>query len=98
MDKVNRRRFLVAGAASSASVGMVLGSNALAQTQSTPTAQSSPPALAQNNPGFEFFTPFQAEIVASAAARLIPTDANGPGATEAGVVYFIDRQLSADYG
>ena len=98
MDKVNRRRFLVAGAASSASVGLVLGSTALAQTPATTPPPSSPPALAQNNPGFEFFTPFQAEIVASAAARLIPTDANGPGATEAGVVYFIDRQLSADYG
>jgi gluconate 2-dehydrogenase gamma chain len=29
---------------------------------------------------------------------VIPTDSNGPGAKQAGVVYFIDRQLSADYG
>jgi gluconate 2-dehydrogenase gamma chain len=48
--------------------------------------------------GFTYFNPFQAAIVAAAAARIIPTDDNGPGATEAGVVYFIDRQLSADYG
>jgi len=43
--------------------------------------------------GFEFFVPFQAAIVEAAAARLIPSDDLGPGATEAGVVYFIDRQL-----
>jgi gluconate 2-dehydrogenase gamma chain len=100
MAKVNRRRFIVTGAVSGASVGLVLGSNALAQTQPqpTPTAQPGPPVSSQDNPGFEFFTPFQAEIVAAAAARIIPTDANGPGAAEAGVVYFIDRQLSADYG
>lgn len=29
---------------------------------------------------------------------IIPTDSCGPGAKEAGVVYFIDRQLSSDYG
>jgi gluconate 2-dehydrogenase gamma chain len=43
--------------------------------------------------GFRFFVPFQAAIVQAAAARLIPTDDLGPGATEAGVVYFIDQQL-----
>ncbi len=48
--------------------------------------------------GFTYFTTFQAEIVNAAAGRIIPTDANGPGAIEAGVVYFIDRQLSASYG
>jgi cell division protein FtsL len=29
---------------------------------------------------------------------IIPTDSNGPGAKEAGVIYFIDRQLGGDYG
>src|ERR1700730_3701792 len=47
--------------------------------------------------GFTYFNTFQAEIVNAAAGRLIPTDANGPGAIEAGVVFFIDRQLSALY-
>jgi gluconate 2-dehydrogenase gamma chain len=48
--------------------------------------------------GFTYFNTFQAEIVNAAAGRIIPTDANGPGAIEAGVVFFIDRQLSALYG
>lgn len=47
--------------------------------------------------GFDYFNPFQAEIVNAAAGRLIPSDANGPGAIEAGVVFFIDRQLAAMY-
>lgn len=29
---------------------------------------------------------------------IIPTDSTGPGAKEAGVIYFIDRQLAGDYG
>jgi gluconate 2-dehydrogenase gamma chain len=48
--------------------------------------------------GLEFFSPWEAAIVQAAAARLIPTDENGPGATEAGVVYFIDRQLNSPWG
>src|SRR2546425_2321373 len=48
--------------------------------------------------GFTYFNTFQAEIVNAAAGRLIPTDANGPGVIEAGVVFFIDQLLSASYG
>jgi gluconate 2-dehydrogenase gamma chain len=48
--------------------------------------------------GYTYFTPFQAEIVRAAAARIIPTDEHGPGATEAGVIGFIDRQLTSEYG
>jgi gluconate 2-dehydrogenase gamma chain len=41
---------------------------------------------------FEVLSPEQAKEVAAIAARIIPTDED-PGATEAGVVYFIDRAL-----
>ena len=41
---------------------------------------------------FEVLTPEQAIEVQAIAARIIPTD-DLPGATEAGVVYFIDRAL-----
>lgn len=46
--------------------------------------------------GFQYFVPFQASIVQAAAARLIPTDDLGPGATEANVVRFIDQQLQQE--
>jgi gluconate 2-dehydrogenase gamma chain len=90
---------LVTGASTGLSIGVVLGS-ATAGTgrldaQPQPTAQ---PPRGQPEDGFTYFTPVQAAIVAAACARIIPTDENGPGATEAGVVYFIDRQLSSDYG
>ena len=45
-----------------------------------------------------FFTADEARIVTAACARIFPTDATGPGATEAGVVIYIDRQLAGPYG
>jgi gluconate 2-dehydrogenase gamma chain len=102
--RLSRRRFLVGSATSGAAIAGVLGSAALAAPQAVPDAvthaQAQPAGQTQPSatPGFEYFTPFQAAIVIAACARIIPTDDNGPGATEAGVVYFIDRQISADYG
>lgn len=37
-------------------------------------------------------------LVAAAVARIFPSDASGPGAPEAGVVVYIDRQLASPYG
>jgi gluconate 2-dehydrogenase gamma chain len=45
-----------------------------------------------------FFTAEEALVVAAACARIFPSDASGPGAAEAGVVIFIDRQLAGPYG
>ena len=45
-----------------------------------------------------FFTEEEALIVAAAASRIFPSDDSGPGAKEAGVVIFIDRQLAGPWG
>lgn len=45
-----------------------------------------------------FFTEEEAVNVAAAAARIFPSDESGPGANEAGVVIYIDRQLASAYG
>jgi gluconate 2-dehydrogenase gamma chain len=45
-----------------------------------------------------FFTAAEARVVQAACERILPKDANGPGATEAGVVIYIDRQLAGPYG
>lgn len=45
-----------------------------------------------------FFTADEARIVEAATARIFPTDESGPGATEAGVTVYIDRQLAGPYG
>jgi len=45
-----------------------------------------------------FFTESQARIIAAAASRIFPSDDSGPGAREAGVAIYIDRQLAGSYG
>lgn len=45
-----------------------------------------------------FFTETEALIVAAAASHIFPSDDSGPGAREAGVAIFIDRQLAGSYG
>jgi gluconate 2-dehydrogenase gamma chain len=45
-----------------------------------------------------FFTAAEARVVSEACERIFPADDSGPGATEAGVVVYIDRQLAGPYG
>ena len=45
-----------------------------------------------------FFTEAEALVVAAIVARIFPSDGSGPGAKEAGVVIYIDRQLAGPYG
>src|ERR1700693_1056797 len=45
-----------------------------------------------------FFTQTEALIVAAAASRIFPSDESGPGAREAGVAIYIDRQLAGPWG
>lgn len=45
-----------------------------------------------------FFSQTEARIVAAAASRIFPSDEMGPGAREAGVAVYIDRQLAGPWG
>jgi gluconate 2-dehydrogenase gamma chain len=45
-----------------------------------------------------FFSQAEAVIVAAAASRIFPSDETGPGAQEAGVAVYIDRQLAGPWG
>lgn len=45
-----------------------------------------------------FFTETEALIVSAAVARIFPSDESGPGAPEAGVTIYIDRQLAGPWG
>ena len=45
-----------------------------------------------------FFTADEAQLVAAACERIFPSDESGPGAKEANVIVYIDRQLAGPYG
>ena len=45
-----------------------------------------------------FFEEREALVIAAAVGRIFPSDETGPGAPEAGVVLYIDRQLAGPYG
>ena len=44
---------------------------------------------------YKFFTPGEAKCVIALCEQIIPADEYGGGATEAGVIHYIDRQLVA---
>lgn len=58
------------------------------------------PAPAQSQPEtqYQFFNAAEAAFIEAAVARLIPKDELGPGALEAGVPAYIDRQLAGAWG
>lgn len=48
--------------------------------------------------GYVFFEPAEAAFIEAAVGRLIPNDPVGPGAVEANVPFFLDRQLAGKFG
>lgn len=81
-----RRQFLQVSAAGLALAGLWPGAS---EGQSLPPLEDHPR---------EFFTADEWAFVLAAVARLIPTEGDGPGAIEARVPVFIDRELAGDYG
>src|ERR1700688_4098389 len=59
------------------------------------TADAPPEA---SGSGYVYFTPAEAAFIEAAVTRLIPNDAVGPGAVEANVPFFLDRQLAGPFG
>jgi len=55
-----------------------------------------PPAVAGAE--FIFFSADERAFIEAAVGRLIPNDEIGPGAVEAGVPFFLDRQLAGPFG
>lgn len=84
-SKISRRAFFkLAGATAAA--------RALEAHGATPKQAPAKPAT------YIFFQPDEARFIEAAVARLIPADENGPGALEADVPFYIDRQLSGAWG
>jgi gluconate 2-dehydrogenase gamma chain len=93
MATVSRRIFLKASGAAAAVPAATATASAPPPASSTagqPGTQASQPYL--------FFSAAEAAWVEVAVDRLIPPDEVGPGANEAGVVAYIDRQLAGAWG
>ena len=98
-SRVTRRRVLASGTVLT-SLAAARGAAGETLHQRLPWAPGAgdQPTAADERPGYLFFSPDEAAFVEAACARLIPKDDTGPGATEAGVPRFIDRQLAGPYG
>jgi gluconate 2-dehydrogenase gamma chain len=112
-NAINRRKLLVLGASAvgTAAAGSVIAADefprhdgvlgAPGETISNELPWREGQADAPGTVGGEgpqYLTPAELEFVTAAADRLIPADATGPSASEAGVPTFIDRQLAGSYG
>jgi gluconate 2-dehydrogenase gamma chain len=93
---ISRRDLLrgvgVAAVAAAAPAAPVLLSGAGAPTADAAAAQGATNAVRARE-AYENLTATEADTLEAIVARLIPTDANGPGATEARAVHYIDRAL-----
>jgi gluconate 2-dehydrogenase gamma chain len=69
----------------------------LSSTSSTTTAGTSATQASATPYPPVFFDAKEWTFVSAAVDRLIPTDSNGPGALDAGVPEFIDRQMDTPY-
>lgn len=98
---LSRRFAMMMGAASSA-IWAVSPVRAFAETirRRMPwSAQvSDRPTEIDQRTGYVFLSVSESAFVEGAVGRLIPSDATGPGALEADVPRFIDRQLAGAYG
>src|SRR3984885_3255923 len=102
----DRRRFIIGsaiagigGAAAAAIHDGELGGPAQTFRGAVPWQEGTadaPPEVSGTE--FRFFTPTEVNFVEAAVERLIPNDPMGPGAVEANVPFFIDRQLAGKFG
>ena len=93
-----RRHFLRRSIAIVPAVALT-GTQMTAPGFATPTQQTlNAPVTSQPNYSPAFFHAEEWAFVKAAVARLIPSDDLGPGAIEAGVPEFIDRQMDAVFG
>jgi gluconate 2-dehydrogenase gamma chain len=105
---LDRRRLLLVGAAAgiAGTAGAAItihdgelgGPSQIVQGEMpwTEGSADSPPGATGTE--LRFFKPAEAAFIEAAVGRLIPDDSVGPGAVQAGVPFFLDRQLDGPYG
>jgi gluconate 2-dehydrogenase gamma chain len=92
MSKLSRRDLLkIAGVAGLAPLP---GRPASPASPALPAPPAPPALLTQAREPLQALTAAEADLLDAIVARLIPSDANGPGAREANAVRYIDRALA----
>jgi gluconate 2-dehydrogenase gamma chain len=102
---VSRRQFFkVSGAAVASAGAATVGTVAVVDHRSTSAQDATPASSAPDHGGMpgmgtderpaQFFNIHEAQTVDALVSRIMPGDENDPGAHEAGVVFYIDGQLS----
>lgn len=100
-DPMSRARFLktVGKAGLIGSFGMQIVAASVASAASTQLPKLVPDsAQDMGHLPLRYLSTADAETVAAMAERIFPADANGPGATDARVVDYIDGQLAGGFG
>ena len=99
-SSVSRRRFLSAGAAVGSTLALggpaVEAKSISGEMPWAPGVANAPKPVSAGS--YEFFSTEEAAFIDAAISRLIPNDDLGPGAKEAGVALFLDRQLVGPFG
>src|SRR5262249_27987827 len=93
MAKISRRGFVKSiGAASLAPATLLTQTPAAAADATAQTAEQGDKAL------YLYFNAAEAGFIEAACERLIPHDEVGPGALDAGVPNYLDKQLGGSWG
>jgi hypothetical protein len=108
MVNQTRREFLKLGLAAAASAAVASGieipllgnqnSSLQNQLSSANTQVTNLKNRINTVTGFVSLNINEQSLVEAIVETIIPSDSTGPGAKEAGVIYFIDRALAGDYG
>jgi gluconate 2-dehydrogenase gamma chain len=77
-----------------ASAATAVSGTSLAPSVAAPAAPAAPAPMPAAGEALETLTAAEADALEAIVSRLIPTDENGPGATEARAAHYIDRALA----
>jgi gluconate 2-dehydrogenase gamma chain len=97
MSNLSRRSFVKSIGATSLATAAPLAAAPLLAAADPAVSQPHPPA-AHEEPLYLFFNAEEADFIEAACERLIPGDEVGPGALQAGVPNYLDKQLGGAWG
>jgi len=98
MPRFSRRTFIKVAGAAAATLKSADSTAAPASSAAKSSPQATAGQGARGRATYTFLNAQEASFIEAAVARLIPADETGPGALEAGVANYIDKQLAGAWG